>query len=157
MVNKQIYENLRRYNTLSRELSDLYRGFGRNYDLADCAVSILYIISESDEAYTQQEICKRLYQPKQTVNSSLKKLEESGLLELRYAKNSRKNKEIYLAAEGKILAEKTAGKIINAEQAALSELTESEQETFLKLFDKYIGALRTEFNSIRKREEENEQ
>lgn len=157
MAEQRINDKLRRYNHLSREYNDLYRGFGRGYGLADCAVWILYVIRESaDKIYTQHEICKRLYQSKQTINSSLKKLEEAGLLELRYAANNRKEKEIFLTPEGVALAEKTADKVMEAEQKALAGLTESEQDVFLELFGKYIGALRTELGRFRSLEEENE-
>lgn len=148
MLDKEIYINLRKYNALTWEYNELYHGFGREYGLADCAVWILYVIRESNEVYTQRQICKQMHQPKQTINTSLKKMEEIGLLELRYASNNKKNKEIFLTPEGVALAEKTADKIIEAEQKALSNLTESEQDIFLNLFSTYIGSLRNELDKI---------
>lgn len=99
---------------------------------------------------TQHEICKGLYQSKQTIHSSLKKLEEAGLLELRYAANNRKKKEIFLTLKGVDIAEKTADKIMEAEQKALDDLAKQEQDVFLGLFGKYIGALRTELGQLRR-------
>lgn len=149
MEEKEIHRNLRKYNNLSREHNELYRGFGREYGLADCAVWILYILRESDETYTQRDICERLHQSKQTINTSLKKLEEAGLLGLRYVENNKKSKEIFLTPEGILLAEKTADKIMEAERRALAGLSEEEQNTFFGLYDKFIKSLRTELEEVR--------
>lgn len=152
MTNHRINDNLKKYNALSWEYNELYHGIGREYGLSDCAVWILYVLRESKNAYTQRQICERLHQPKQSINTALKKMEENGLLALRYAANNKKNKEIVLTPEGLILAEKTADKIISAEQKSFCTLSDSEQETFLVLFGKYIGALRNELSEVRRLE-----
>lgn len=151
MEKKEKYENLRKYNDLARKANELYKGFGREYGLADCAIWILYVLRESDESFTQRDICNRLHQPKQTVNTSLKKLEEAGLLGLRYAENNRKSKEVFLTPEGVLIAEKTADKIIEAERKALEHLTGKEQEAFLGLFGKYVDSLQIELDTFRDR------
>lgn len=41
--------------------------------LSDCTFWILYALRENNARLTQSEICNFFYQPKQTVNSALKK------------------------------------------------------------------------------------
>ena len=55
---------------------------------------------------TQSEICSFLYQPKQTVNSSLKKLASEGYIQL--SVSGHRSKQILLTEKGRELTSQTA-------------------------------------------------
>lgn len=89
----------------------------------------------------QSAICACLYEPKQTVNSALKKMETEGYIEL-IPGDDRRSKKILLTQKGNGLCEKTVDRVIKLELQALMGLTEEEQEAFLGLFRKYTGLLK---------------
>ena len=128
---------LRTYNRLFKENDELYHEIARCFGLSDCALWILYTIREEEQALTQSDICESLFLPRQTIHSAIKKLEEEGMLTLRYKEGNRKNKELALTKQGQLLAER-----------ALSHLSEAERSRFLQLYQKYINQLRKELTEI---------
>lgn len=133
--------NFWEYNIIFRENDDIYRCAAKTLGIPDCSLWILYTLRTEQEAITQKEICEAFYYPKQTVNSALKKLENEGYIALTEMKD-RRSKKITLTESGKKLAARTADKLIEAELAAMSELTDEEQKRFIELFRKYTGLLK---------------
>ena len=133
---------LRTYNRLFKENDELYHEIARCFGLSDCA------LREEEQALTQSDICESLFLPRQTIHSAIKKLEEEGMLTLRYKEGNRKNKELALTKQGQLLAERTADQVIAAEERALSHLSEAERSRFLQLYQKYINQLRKELTEI---------
>lgn len=129
------------YNTIFKENDEVYRCAAKTLGISDCSLWILYTLRTEQEAITQKEICEAFYYPKQTVNSALKKLENEGYIALTEMKD-RRSKKITLTESGKKLAARTADKLIEAELAAMSELTDEEQKRFIELFRKYTGLLK---------------
>lgn len=134
-------ENLARYNVLYRESDELYRTAAKAMGLSDCAMWILYVLRESGEPQTQSTLCAVLCQPKQTIHSALKRLEDGGYLTL-HGGSDRRTRCIRLTQRGILLAESTVDRVIHAETAALAGLSDSEQETLLLLLAKYTRGLR---------------
>ena len=135
------------YNNIIKENDNLYRDAAKRHALPECAFWILYILRTNGNTFSQSEICEALYQPKQTVNSSLKSLEAEGYLRL-YHEGDRRSKIVTLTKKGVELAQKTADKIIAAEQSALFALTEEEQQAFIDLFRKYTAALKSQMYNM---------
>lgn len=147
MKNRNIDKRLFEFNSIIKENDDLYRGVAKALGLSDCAFWILYALREDNAVLTQSEICYALYQPKQTVNSALKKLESDGYIELLYI-NDRRSKQIHLTEKGIELAERTVDKVIAVEHNALSCLSDTEQEAFISLFRKYTDLLRDKMQAF---------
>jgi len=143
-MNQNIEKNLIKYNNLIKENDELYRDIAKIFGLPDCAFWILYVLRENHKVLTQSEICNMLYQPKQTVNSSLKKLEYDGFIELTEM-DDRRSKQVRLTEKGITLAKSTVDNVILAEYKALSGLTEEEQNNFILLFQKYTNLLKNIF------------
>lgn len=153
MKRKKVEKRLSEYNGIIKENDELYRGIARAFGLPDCAFWILYALRESGETLTQSEICYAMYQPKQTVNSSLKKLEREGYLVLKEMPD-RRSKEVRLTAKGVTLAQRTVDHVIYAEHTALSGLTEEEQKTFMELFRRYTELLKSSIGELLEKQEE---
>lgn len=135
------------YNKIFKQNDEIYRNAAKELGLSDCAFWILYAVRSAEEVLTQSDLCYSQYQPKQTVNSALKKLEKEGYLVLKCMDN-RRSKQIYLTEKGIRLSENTVDKVILAEVEALSALSLAEQEEFLKLFRKYTECLNNEMQQI---------
>ncbi len=144
-----IDKKLLEYNSIIKENDKLYHEAAKTFGLSDCAFWILYVLRESDAELTQSEICCTIYQPKQTVNSALKKLETNGYIELKQINNHR-NKQIHLTQKGIKLASITVDRVMHIEQKSFSELENEEKEIFLKLFKKYTNILKNNMQILTK-------
>lgn len=138
-------KHLAEYNGLYKENDELYRNAARTVGLSDCAFWILYFLREHGAELTQRDICSAIYAPKQTVNSSLKKLEESGMIELTEGAD-RRSKSVGLTEAGKALAAETVDRVLRAEIRAMAGMEEKEQEIFLGLFRRYTELLKKELS-----------
>ena len=147
MKNSSTHESLLAYNNILKENDDIYRGISKIFGMPECTFWILYTLRAENVSLTQSEICDFLYQPKQTVNSALKKLEAEGYIELRCI-NDRRSKQIYLKEKGVALAEKTVDKVLEAEYKALFSLTDEEQREFIELLQKYTNILKSKIRNI---------
>ncbi len=132
---------LSEFNGIVKENDEMYHNAAKAVGLSDCAFWILYFLQDSKTQLTQREICAAMYAPKQTVNSALKKLENSGYVEL-LSGNDHRSKLVRMTKKGVLLASQTVDRILSVELEALNGLTAQEQETFLALFRKYTDLLK---------------
>lgn len=139
-----MYAQLAEYNQLQKNLDGLYHNISKKCGLSDSAFWILYCIRENGGSCAQKELYDSWFYSKQTVNSTIKQLEEKGILRLELALGSRKKKVVFLTQEGEMLAEKTVIPLMEAECRALNGFSDEEQKLFLELTRKYIALLRTE-------------
>ena len=147
MKNSKAEKKLSEFNNIIKENNHIYRDIAKNFGLSEGAFWILYSLRIERNTLSQSEICNLMYQPKQTVNSALKNLESNGYIELMHT-NDHRSKQVNLTSKGISLAENTADQIIRAEQNAMLDLTESEQEIFISLFYKYTEALKQKMSEI---------
>ena len=130
-----------------KETDDLYRNLAKKFKMSDCMIWILYILREDDRSVTQSDICNMMYMPKQTVNSSLKKMESEGYIELLNI-NDKRSKQVCLTEKGVDLANNTVDIIISKENNALSKMDKEEQALFINLFKKYKDLFKESFMEI---------
>ena len=147
-MKNEIQEQLVELNRLSKELDELYHSLAKHYHIQDSALWILYSLWESNEPCTQRDLSSLWSLSKQTINSTLKKLETAGYLRLEPLENNRKNKKIVLTAAGGKLAEQFIGPIFEAERTAFAGLTPKERTQFLHLYQKHLVLLRQETEKI---------
>ena len=69
-----ISKYLKEYNHIYKEANDIYHEIARKLQLSDSALDIFYTIFEIGDNCLQRDICKASCMPKQTVNSSIRKL-----------------------------------------------------------------------------------
>ncbi len=134
-------EALAAYNDAYKEQDDLYRAVARQCGLSDCAFWVLYALRESGRPMTQSDVCAAVYQPKQTVHSTLKKLAGEGYLQLTEGRD-RRSKYLTLTAAGETLMARTVDRVMAAEETAMDTLTAAERTQFLALCRRYNAALR---------------
>lgn len=147
-MKESIHVQMAEYNQLLKNMDDLYHNAARKCGLSDSAFWVLYSIKESEGPCTQKELCESWFYSKQTVNSTLKQLEERGILKLELAPGSRKNKQIFLTEKGEQLTEEKILPVMKAEYRALAGFDDEERRAFLNLARKYIDQLRTEMNKM---------
>ncbi|MCI9590163.1 MAG: winged helix DNA-binding protein [Lachnospiraceae bacterium] len=147
MGDSEIEKLLYKYNRIYKENNDLYRGVTKALGVSDSVFWILYSLREQSGGATQSEICNMLYEPKQTVNSALKKMEAEGYITMA-THPDRRRKLLVLTQKGEELAEKTADKVLALECSALREMSEADRQAFLRLFQTYTEILKEKISSI---------
>ena len=73
---------IREFNRLYKELDDLYHNLALRQGLSDSASIILYALYLLGDGCLQRDICDLSYISKQTINSSIRRLEQDGYLYL---------------------------------------------------------------------------
>ncbi len=130
-------QNITRYRRAIGEIDALYHDLALKHGLSDSADAILYAICSNGESCSLKDIVLFSGVSKQTVNSSLRKLEKDGLLYLQLVDG--KSKEAVLTEKGKAKCRDTVAKLVAIENKLLSEVWSKEEFTsYLELTEKYI-------------------
>lgn len=137
-----VSKDMKRYNYLLGEMEAVYHGMSLKLGLSDSASMILYTIREEGDSRLLSDICRLSGLSKQTVNSSIRKLEAEGILYLERAGS--KSKKVCLTEAGKELAERTVLRIQQAENTILSSWPRQDVEKYLELTEKFLAALKEE-------------
>lgn len=148
-----VYTSLREYNRNVGEARNLYHQAAKIYGLSEGCFWILYCLRANSGDLTQSDISSTLFQPKQTIHSALKILEDGGYLELIPA-NIRRSKYIRLTMKGVELARRTVDHVIAAEITALSCMAASDREILMQLSNQYTSLLGTYVQDILKYQED---
>ena len=128
-----------------REQNQLYRDVATSFGISESAFSILYaIFLAGEKGIAQRDICMQMCIGKQTVNSSIHKLEREGVVVL----ESGPGRRGLLAHLTPVGLERTIVPMIEAELAALREFDDRELELALLLGRRYTDALRSHFTDI---------
>lgn len=136
---------LREFYRLYKEESDIYREIAQRLGSCNSAVTILYDLCSLGEGCTQKDICDSSFLSKQTVNSSIRKLESLGHIYLEKGKG--RNMHIYLTDSGHALVEEKILPVMRMEARAFSSLGE-DGETMVRLFRQYLASFRREVDAM---------
>ncbi len=117
------------YELLSGEVCDRYGLTQMEYD-------ILMFLYNNPQQNTAAEIVKVRKSTKSHVSTSLKKLENKGLVEKIQSENNKKHIEIVLLDKAKLIVEAGANVQKQFVQNVLSGLTEEEKHICIYVFDK---------------------
>ena len=123
------------FNAAMKHVDDVYRRAVRQYGLSECAFWILYTL-RVERPYTQAGLCEFLHEPKQTVNSALKKLEAEGFLVLS-AGDDQRSKRVRLTEKGEQLARTCADRVAEAEAGALRAMSPDDRAALIRLTELY--------------------
>ena len=135
-----ISKELKRYNYLFGETSAIYHEMYLKLGLSDSAAMILYAILEQGDRCPLKAICHTTCLSKQTVNSALRKLEAEGMVYLEMSGS--KHKTVCFTEQGRALADRTAGRVMEAEDQIFASWTKEEVETYLGLTEAFARALK---------------
>lgn len=87
---------------------------------------------------TQQELCRQCFFPKQTVNTAIARLCKNDCMSLEVIPGTRNQKKILLTGKGTEFAEKTVGRLVEAE----------ELQAYLDMTARLTAALREETEKL---------
>ncbi len=127
-----------------KEYDSIYHNAAVKYGLSDSAMWILFVVSDAGKAYTQQDLCRECWFPKQTINTALNNLIKDGCAELEAIPGTRNRKRIILTDKGRELAENTVERLKKAEQVAFGRFTDEELNGYLDMSERINRYLREE-------------
>lgn len=143
-----ILDFIRRIDQQQKEQDHIYHNTAVRYGLSDTGMWVLYNVYTAPGAVTQQELCRQCFFPKQTVNTAIARLCKNGYASLEAIPGTRNQKKILLTDKGTALAEKTVGRLIEAEERAYAALTPEELQTYLDMTARLTAALREETEKL---------
>ena len=133
------------YELLSGEVCDRYGLTQMEYD-------ILMFLHNNPQQNTAAEIVKIRKSTKSHVSTSLKKLENKGLVEKIQSKNNKKHIEIILLDQAKLIVEAGTNVQKQFARTVLSGLTVEEKQMCIRIFDKICNNAE---ENLRKHKEQN--
>lgn len=148
----EIITIIQEFNQLLKKMDSVYNKLAKSSELSDTAFWIIYTIKNEKETYKQKDLCDMWSYSKQTINSSLKKLEEQNIIKLVFVPENKKDKKIILTEYGEQIAKELIGPVNEIEKKSLRNI--KERKEFIKLFKKYIETMEEETEKIIKNKEE---
>ena len=138
-----------RLNYLIGETDAAYHELALSFGLSDSVMRILYAICDMGEPCPLAMICRRSGQSKQTVNSALRRMENDGIVYLE--RRDAKQKNVCLTESGKRLAARTAMRVLETENAILSEWPREDCEQYLALTERFLVCFREKSKELRQK------
>lgn len=132
---------LERFNRSWKGLDRVYHDIARQSGLSDCAFWILYALRDTGATILQNDLSQVWLYSRQTVSSTLRQLEERGLVTTSYAAGSRRDKAITLTDEGRAFTGTYIAPAMEAEKRALTALGGEDRDRMLDAIDRYVGLL----------------
>ena len=140
-MDSNVTQMLAEYTRLHSEMDGLYHTLAVRAGLSDSALDILYALCVLGDGCLQRDVCALSFTSKQTIHSSIRKLEQDGLLRLQ--PGQRREGHIRLTPLGSRLIQEKVLPILDLERQAMACLSPEERESFLRLTRQYISHFRT--------------
>lgn len=136
----------RQINYMLMTIAGLYHEATSRFGLTDNIAFILQFLNENGDHCPLSSIYKMTGVRKQTVNSSIRKLEADGILYLE--QDTGRSKRVVLTEKGRQLIEKTVAQIHQAEVHALDDWTPEEIQSYIRSLVKVGTSLKRELDHL---------
>ena len=139
-------KDMKRFNYLISETDAAYHEMTKKLGLSDSAMIVLYTICDNGGACLLKDICRRSCIQKQTINSAIRKLEAEGIVYLEAV--DAKSKNVRLTEDGQRLAERTAMRMLRAENEILAGWSEADVAQYLRLTERFLVDFRKKMEAM---------
>ena len=141
-----INDKVKYLNNMLCEIDNLYQSLIQNKGLSDSEYVVLFSILELGEGCLQKDIAANSLINKKTINSTIKKLEKNGIIELKAGKYP--NMHIYLTDFGKKYMSDNIIPIVELENNVIGNVPDSDFENFISTYSKYSKIFKSETKCI---------
>ena len=145
-MEKYITPEMKRFNYLSNEIDAAYHEAALKLGLSDSVMLILYAICNNGDKCLLSDIIRLSGVSKQTVNSSLRKLENEGIIYLENFKGRKKS--VCLSEKGKTLVKNTVFRVIEIENEIFGSWSEEELRLYIELTEKYLHSFKEKIEEL---------
>lgn len=144
-MESSLCSQMKRFNYLTQEIDKIYHDASFKLGISDSIMQILYTLLSYDRSCTIGDIVT-MGVSKQTVNSSLRKLEKEGYILLE--KIDGRKKRVLLTDSGRELAERTALKIIKIENEIFEQWSQEDADNYMRLTVLYCKMLKEKTDAL---------
>lgn len=134
------------FNRLNKAISELYHDICLRIGISDSVFDIFYAIIALGDGCCQKDICNYAFTSKQTIHSSIHKLEKEGFITLKSGKG--REMHIFLTPKGECFIENNIAPVIVMENQTCLQMNPKELDTLLLLTNQYLECLRTQANEL---------
>lgn len=131
-----------------REIDAIYYKIATNFKLSESAFWILYILADTGQECSQQEISKQLSISKQTINSAIQSLVKKGYIILERSSIPSRRKNVRMTDKGECFVRQHIVPLQNAERDAFLKMKNSDQEQYVSLIQIYTSNLQAEIEKF---------
>lgn len=144
-MESSLCSQMKRFNYLTQEIDKIYHDASFKLGISDSVMQILYTLLSYGRSCTIGDIVT-MGVSKQTVNSSLRKLEKEGYILLE--KIDGRKKRVLLTDSGRELAERTALKIIKIENEIFEQWSQEDADNYMRLTALYCKMLKEKTDAL---------
>ena len=144
--NDELDEVMYRINCLASDQDNLYHQASLKLGLSDSVTLVLYVICENNGRCPLSDIRRETNMSKQTINSSIRKLEAENVIRLE--SDGGRAKQVCLTENGREYAMQTVERLRKAERAVLSEWSSEDIKGYLTLAGKYNDDFRRQIEKM---------
>lgn len=139
-------ETLREFDRLNRQIEGLYHEIAVARGLSDSAYGILQAMLVLGEGCTQIAVCRYACLNKQTVNSSVRRMVQDGLIELR--QGGGREMRMHLTARGERVMREQVLPVERAESEVFDEMPIEDRQAILRLVNHYLDSFRRKIKKL---------
>ena len=132
--------DIKEYRALLWESDGLYNSIMESSGYSASEYMCIYCIANGEN--TQAAIAKKLYMPKQTINSAIKKLSALGYVEATSRPGNNKERHLSLTTLGQEIYLQKIAITDNIDEEVWQELSEKDKSALVYLTQKYNDILR---------------
>lgn len=147
MDERALSEKLREHIRFNKELDDVYHSIAKRLGLSDSALDILYAIHIVGEGHKQTELAEYCWSSRTTIHSSIKKMEQDGLL--RVDRSAPRETKVFLTPKGRTLVDEEVARVMEAEVRAFKASDPFFQTFGLATAGSFVKCLREETKDLR--------
>lgn len=137
-------ESVKRFSYLTSEIDLAYHEAARRLGQSDSAMRLLYTICLNGGSCPLSEMVRMSGLSKQTVNSALRKLEQSGAVDTRGGRT----KQVQLTEAGQSLARDTALRVLAIENEIFGSWSREELDSYIALTERYLSAFKEKIKGL---------
>lgn len=135
------------YGRLWKQFDEAYRKAALRMGLSTSAFEILFTLCDLGEGCLQRDVCQYACSSKQTINSSVHKLETDGIVRLEPAGTGR-GMRIFLTDAGRALVDAKVAPFAEADFAVFSSLAPAEREVLMRAEKAYLEGIQKAFDAV---------
>ena len=142
----QISDKVKLLNGMLCELDSIYQNLLAAQDVSDSEFVVMTAILSLGEGCLQKDIAENSHMSKKTINSTIKKLEKEGYIELQAGKYP--NMHIHFTELGKNRIKNNILPIIEVENNVLNDMSSDAFEILVGGYTKYITKFRERVDEL---------
>ena len=139
-MNFIIGNKLKQLNSMLSEVDNIYQTLLKAHNVSESEYIVMFAINELGEGCSQKDISENGYASKKTINSTIKKFQKDGHIELKPAKYP--SMQIFLTEKGKKFMTENIIPILKLESSVLDDVPENEFEALAQCYRKHLNVFR---------------